>query len=242
MAEKYQAIMDILQELNVLSVTVRLLLSILFGGFIGMERQGNRHPAGMRTHILVCIGSAMTMMLGQYMFLAYGADPSRIGAQVVSGIGFLGVGSIMMNGGHIRGITTAAGLWASACMGLAIGAGFYAGALIGFAAIAFTLIILRRVRNRWNKRRPRNKKLYLCLRTLNDITGVIKQLRMWGVDAGSVTMDNSEEPEDDFTHGVNVIMELTMNHSVDSSLVLVNLLQDSNVIYADYDKFLGNLF
>ena len=128
-----------LKELNTLSVSVRLLLSIFFSGIIGFERQGQHHPAGLRTHILVCLGSTMTTMLGQFLLLNFGADPSRIGAQVVSGIGFLGVGTIILNGGHVRGITTAAGLWANACMGLALGIGFYEGAILGFLAIFFAL-------------------------------------------------------------------------------------------------------
>ncbi|MDR1892594.1 MAG: MgtC/SapB family protein [Oscillospiraceae bacterium] len=231
-----------LEDLNVVSVTVRLVLSVLFAGFIGVERQGQHHPAGMRTHILVCVGSTMTMMLGQYMFLTYGADPSRIGAQVVSGIGFLGVGTIMLNGGHVRGITTAAGLWASACMGLAIGAGFYVGALVGFFAIAFTLIVIRRMTKTYSKRHPRNKRLYLCLRHLNDLIGVIKLLRVWGVEVGNVTMDNSEEQGDDFAQGVNVIMDITIGSNIDSNLIMLNLLQEESVIYADYEKFPGRLF
>ena len=145
------------EQLNAFSVALRLLLSILFGGVIGWERQGNHHPAGLRTHILVCIGSTMTTIVGQYMFLQFGSDPSRIGAQVVSGIGFLGVGTIILNGGHVRGITTAAGLWASACMGLALGIGFYEGAIIGFLAVVFALIIIRKINNFYYKRHPRRK-------------------------------------------------------------------------------------
>jgi len=235
-------ILEMLKDLNAASVTVRFLLSVLFAGFIGIERQGKHSPAGMRTHILVCVGSTMTMLLGQYLFITYGMDPSRIGAQVVSGVGFLGVGTIMLNGGHVRGITTAAGLWASACMGLAIGAGFYTGALIGFATIAFTLIVIQRMNTIWNKRHPRNKRIYLCLHSLSDLPGVIKHLRMLGVETGNVSMDNSEEPDDDFAKSVNVIIDITMGQNVDSNLVLLNLLQDDKVIYADYEKFLEGLF
>ena len=101
----------------------------------------------MRTHILVCIGAMLAMSTGQYAFIYYNSvDPTRIGAQVVSGIGFLGAGSIIVTrGNRIQGLTTAAGLWASACIGLAIGIGFYEGAIVGAVAVYITERMLRRL-------------------------------------------------------------------------------------------------
>ena len=221
-----------LQELNLLSVAVRVILSIVLAGLIGLERQGQHHPAGLRTHILVCVGSALTMMLGQYLFLRYGTDPSRIGAQVVSGIGFLGVGTIILNGAHVRGITTAAGLWASACMGLAVGAGFYEGAIIGFAAIAFTLIIMRRVRVMYYKRHPRIKCLSVRLHSIADLLPVTKLLKAWGVVVSNTNIDNTSEDTDD--EGVLVKMDIVLKNDVDSNALMLNLLQESSVLYADY--------
>lgn len=121
-------------ELNSLSITIRLTMAVVCGGLIGIERGRKGQAAGTRTHMLVCIGSALVMMTNIYVVQAFSpsSDPTRIGAQVVSGIGFLGAGTIIVTSkNQIRGLTTAAGLWASACMGLAIGVGFYELAIIG---------------------------------------------------------------------------------------------------------------
>ena len=135
-----------LAELNPVSIFLRLLLATLCGGLIGMERGKKRRAAGFRTHILVCLGSSVTMITNQYLFtvVSNGAgDPGRLGAQVISGIGFLGAGTIIVTGRQqIKGLTTAAGLWASACMGLAIGAGFYLAAVIAFGFIFVVVTML----------------------------------------------------------------------------------------------------
>lgn len=125
---------DYINELNAVSITIRLLMAVICGGLIGIERGRKGQAAGCRTHMLVCIGSASVMMTNIYAMQKFSmtVDPTRIGAQVVSGIGFLGAGTILVTSkNQIRGLTTAAGLWASACMGLAIGMGFYELAIIG---------------------------------------------------------------------------------------------------------------
>ena len=129
---------DFLYEINLLSVSLRLILALLFGGIIGLERGSNRHPAGFRTHILVCVGAALAMMTNQFILQQFDTgDPARLGAQVITGVGFLGVGTILVTGRHkIKGLTTAAGLWASACLGLAIGIGFYSETLASPAIAA----------------------------------------------------------------------------------------------------------
>ena len=133
-------------------IMLRLGLAILAGGVIGAEREAMRRPAGLRTHMLVAGGAALVMLLGEYVFEMYegraDVDPTRLGAQVISGIGFLGAGTIMREGLTIRGLTTAASLWAVACLGLAAGAGFYAGTLLGTGIILLTLYALERLQNR----------------------------------------------------------------------------------------------
>ncbi|MEW6227795.1 MAG: MgtC/SapB family protein, partial [Bacillota bacterium] len=110
-------------------IIFRLVLAMMFGGFIGLERESHKRPAGFRTHILVCVGSALVMMISQYAFVNFARtteyDPGRIAAQVVSGIGFLGAGTILREGPTIKGLTTAASLWVVAGIGLAVGTGFY---------------------------------------------------------------------------------------------------------------------
>lgn len=142
----YQEIAHQLKDLTLASTLLRLFLAAVCGGMVGMERGRRRRAAGLRTHMLVCIGATLVMITNQYIFLEYGtSDPARLGAQVISGIGFLGVGTIIVDRQHqVRGLTTAAGLWTCACMGLAIGIGFYIGALIACVFILGTIIILNR--------------------------------------------------------------------------------------------------
>lgn len=133
-----------LYSINAFSVTIRLFLGVLLGGIIGMEREKHKRPAGFRTHILVCIGSVMAMLTNQYIFETFGGtDVSRLGAQVLSGIGFLGAGTIIITGKYeVTGLTTAASLWACAAMGLAIGIGFYKGAIICCIFIFLVITLL----------------------------------------------------------------------------------------------------
>ncbi len=123
-----------------MEIVVRLLLSALLGGMIGMEREASNRPAGLRTHILVTSGSALMMQISLYMstFSSQG-DPARLAAQVVSGIGFLGAGTIIRNGSTVKGLTTAASLWVSAGIGLAIGSGYYLGAIVTTLIVYLTL-------------------------------------------------------------------------------------------------------
>ncbi len=124
--------MEYLRELNLVSVIFRIALAILIGGALGIERERKNQAAGFRTYILVCLGATMVMMTNQYVYQVFAiGDPVRMGAQVVSGIGFLGAGTIIVTGKNkIKGVTTAACLWAAACSGLAIGIGFYEGAIL----------------------------------------------------------------------------------------------------------------
>jgi putative Mg2+ transporter-C (MgtC) family protein len=151
-------ILEYLREFNLVSIALRLILALVIGGFIGLERGKQGRAAGMRTHILVCLGATLTVMIGVFSVevLKFDSDPLRIAAQVVSGIGFLGVGTILVKGRfQITGLTTAAGLWATAAIGLALGAGFFEGALIAFLFTFFTVAIFHKLEykfNRWNSR------------------------------------------------------------------------------------------
>ena len=109
-----------LLEPNLLTLIIRTLMAIICAGVIGFERDAHGSAAGLRTHILVCLGAMIAMSTGVFAATHFSGDASRIGAQVVSGIGFLGAGTIMVNRGHIKGLTTAAGLWTSACIGLPV--------------------------------------------------------------------------------------------------------------------------
>lgn len=121
-----------LRDMTFLSVTVRMLCAMFCGGIIGIEREYKRRPAGFRTHILICMGAAMTTLTSQYLYLCMGyyTDMARLGAQVIAGIGFIGAGTIIVtNQQRVKGLTTAAGLWVSAIVGLTIGAGYLEGGI-----------------------------------------------------------------------------------------------------------------
>lgn len=150
-----KSIMDFLSDINICSVAVRIFLATFMGGCIGMNRFRHGRAAGARTHILVCLGAAITTLLGFYTAanLGFPNDPLRLGAQVVSGIGFLGVGTIMIrNHSQVTGLTTAAGLWTTACIGLTIGAGFYEVALIAFVTVLLTFTLLSSLEGRIKRR------------------------------------------------------------------------------------------
>ena len=143
----------VLKELTIFSVLLRTVLAMVFSGILGYEREKKGRPAGFRTYMVVCIGSEIAMMTGIFLSRELGStDPSRIAAQVISGIGFLGAGTILVTRqNQVKGLTTAAGLWADACLGLALGSGFYSGAIVGFAAIWCSLKILSTVDKRLGK-------------------------------------------------------------------------------------------
>lgn len=144
-------IFDGLRDVRFLTVLFRFLLAFACGTAIGMERSYKNRPAGMRTHILICIGGAVASVTGLYLYLNLHmpTDISRLGAQIVSGLGFIGAGTIVVTkGSNIKGLTTAAGLWASGIIGLAIGAGFYEGAILASCMALLTEIGFARVGKR----------------------------------------------------------------------------------------------
>jgi len=134
---------------------LRIVLAMGIGGIVGWEREKSNRPAGLRTHMLVAVGAAVVMLIGEMSLEKYAdlttMDPTRLGAQVISGIGFLGAGTILRDGISVRGLTTAASLWVVACLGLAAGGGFYEAAVIGLVAIILTLTIFEQLEKRFTK-------------------------------------------------------------------------------------------
>ena len=140
---------DWLADLNVYSILLRLFLAIIIGGILGAERAKTNHEAGFRTYIIVCVGATIAMLTNDFICLQTGnSDPARLGAQVISGIGFLGAGTILITSRNkIRGLTTAAGLWSCACLGISIGIGFYTLSIIGVIVITMVLTFLPLIEN-----------------------------------------------------------------------------------------------
>lgn len=185
--------LDYLRELNFCSVVLRLLLAAFVGGLIGLERTRKRRPAGLRTYMLVCLGSALAMLLSQYeahmlatrwaetaALVGITTDVSRFGAQVINGIGFLGAGTILVTGRReVKGMTTAACLWASACMGLAIGAGFYECVLLGVVLVFLTVYILPAMEYKILQM-TRDMNVYVEFESPEDLTQISSRIKAQG--------------------------------------------------------------
>ena len=181
---------DYLRELNFVSVALRLLLSAVIGFSLGMERGRKRRPAGCRTYMLVCMGATLTLLLSQYEYymltnrwydlaleIGIRTDVSRFGAQVINGVGFLGAGTILVTGRReVKGLTTAAGLWASACMGLAIGAGFYECVVLGTVLIFLSMRFLPTIENMMVERAP-FLNIYVEFESLDNIGAIIGRIK-----------------------------------------------------------------
>lgn len=169
-------IIKILNDFNIYSIAFRLILAIISGGIIGNERGKHGSAAGLRTHILVCIGSAMTALTGYYVYETLGitSDIMRLSAQVVSGIGFLGAGMIIVkNGNIVTGLTTAAGMWATAAIGIALGYGFYVGAIIATVGCVFTAAFLSRI----ERKRKETTHIYVEIDLAKNINNILDEIK-----------------------------------------------------------------
>jgi len=160
-----------------LEITLRLTLALILGGIIGIERSNTNHDAGMRTHILVCLGAATVMIISEYMVASHGGDMGRLGAQVISGIGFLGAGCILVSNNRIKGLTTAAGLWTTACLGLTLGLGYYFIAIVLTALMLTAMLLLHPLASKIERRSYKQDALLLIhLRTpdtLDEVTNIL---------------------------------------------------------------------
>ena len=177
--------------LSIWDLLIRLSVASLCGGLIGIERGRKHRAAGFRTYMLVCMGAALTMVLGTYLSAMLASelwnlnpdldytktDVSRFGAQVINGIGFVGAGTMIITGRQqIKGMTTAAGLWASACMGLAIGAGFYSAALIGCLCIFLTIVVFSKLET-FILSHSRNINLFVEFENTDDLSTIIEKIK-----------------------------------------------------------------
>ncbi len=216
---------------------LRLVLSCVLGGIIGYERQSRRKSAGLRTNVLVCLGACLIMVLSQAMYQQVegltNADPARLAAQVVSGIGFLGAGAIMKEGLTVTGLTTAACLWVVAGVGLAVGGGFYSGALITTALVFVTLGSLSRLDD-WV---DHEKNLSLTIHTVDRPGQLMRisccledlQLKVRGV---KVKADEDEADEKD-ERCMYIDFEIFNKQSVKSVMIVDAVRQIDGVIRVD---------
>lgn len=235
--------LDYLREVNTASVLLRLTLAMFCGGMIGLERARKHRPAGFRTYMLVCMGAALTMLLSQYENLmlhsAWAAtaaevgirtDVSRFGAQVINGIGFLGAGTILVTGKQkVKGLTTAAGLWASACMGLAVGAGFYECVALAFLLIFLVVHLLPWV-ELYIIENARNMNIYVEFQSLDDVADIISRIKAQDVTIHEVEVDHGEQSP---SQHPSAVFSLRMNRKGTHAKILatVSELEDVYVVH-----------
>lgn len=187
-------------NLNAWQIGMRLLCAMVVGLVIGTEREYTHRPAGMRTHILVALGACAVMITGQLIFVQYkplGAvpDPARLAAQVITGVGFLGAGTIIREGANVKGLTTAASLWAVACLGVAAGGGYYLVALAGMVCILVTLTVFEVLQNKLMGPHGRQDRYVL------EVTDVGEGLRVLNEHAQALNIDLTRMRADQLPNG-----------------------------------------
>ena len=235
--------LDYLRELNTASVLLRLTLAMFCGGMIGLERARKHRPAGFRTYMLVCMGAALTVLLSQYEYLMLNTvwaekaaeigirtDVSRFGAQVINGIGFLGAGTILVTGQQkVKGLTTAAGLWASACMGLAVGAGFYECVILAFLLIFLVVHLLPAV-ELYIVENARNMNIFVEFRSLDNVAEIINRIKAQDVTIFEVEVDHGKHTP---SQHPNAIFSLRSNQKGNHAKILavVSELPDVYVVH-----------
>ena len=182
-----------LREVTYLAVAVRIFAAVIIGGILGLERGMKNRPAGLRTYMLVCVGACVIMLTNQYIYQAAATgDPVRMGAQVVSGIGFLGAGTIIVTRrNQIKGLTTAAGLWSAAGVGLALGVGFYEAAIAGTVAVFVVMTLLQKMDNKLH-RRSKQLEAYIELKDIS-LGDFLRTMRDAGIDVSDVQREHGDE-------------------------------------------------
>ena len=210
---------DGLRDVTIASVTVRMVLAVVCGGIIGIEREYKRRPAGFRTHILICLGAAMTTLTSQYLYLNmhYYTDMARLGAQVVAGMGFIGAGTIIVTRRQrVKGLTTAAGLWTAAIVGLALGGGFYEGGIFATILILLAELLFSKLEYRMLENAPEIN-LYMEYTDKRCLENVLKLYRELNLKILNMEITRSTGSE---KHNACAIFSLRLNKKCKVELLL----------------------
>ena len=213
------SVFDGLRDVTVLSTTVRMVLAVLCGGIIGIEREYKRRPAGFRTHILICLGATMTTLTSQFLYLNmhYYTDMARLGAQVVAGMGFIGAGTIIVTRRQrVKGLTTAAGLWTAAIVGLALGGGFYEGGIAATVLILLAELLFSKLEYRMLENAPEIN-LYMEYTDRSCLEQVLKLYREKNVKVLNMEITRATGSEH---HNACAIFSLRLNKKCKVELLL----------------------
>lgn len=226
------SIFDSVRDITVVSVTLRMLLAAVCGGAIGIEREFKRRPAGFRTHILICLGAAMTTLTSQYLSLImhYYTDMARLGAQVVAGIGFIGAGTIIVTKRQrVKGLTTAAGLWTVAIIGLALGGGFYEGALLVTVLVLVAELVFSKMEYHLLNSAPEIN-LYVEYADKASLEQILKRFRETGIKILNMEITRSTGSE---KHNACVIFSLRLNKKCTAEQVLTTANATEGVVLVE---------
>ena len=231
------------RELNFASVVLRILCAMAVGGIVGLDRERKGRAAGFRTYMLVALGAALTIMLGQYLSvmletvwadkvaeLDLKTDVVRFGAQVINGVGFLGAGTIIVTGRQqVKGLTTAAGLWASACLGLAIGAGFYECVFIGFVLILVCMKLLPKIED-FVTSKALNMNIYISMDSVECLGNIINCFK----ESNFRILDADIEKEEHATiTQINAVFSVKMTKRHPHTEILAKLSTLDGIIYIE---------
>ena len=222
---------DAYRDLTMMSITLRMVLSVLCGGFIGLERTYKRHDAGFRTHILICLGACMTTLIGQYLSLTLGyyTDITRLGAQVIAGVGFIGAGAIIVTQREqVKGLTTAAGLWASAIVGLSLGAGFFEGGLYTTLLILFTELCLSKLEY-FIFRHSKEMNLYLEYVDSSTLELILTLFRTKGITVQNMEVTRSKGSE---RYNAGALLLIRLNDTIAPKELLIRLNEMDGILLA----------
>ncbi|MBE6944312.1 MAG: MgtC/SapB family protein [Ruminococcaceae bacterium] len=220
-----------LREITYLSVCLRIIAAFLMGGILGWERERRSRAAGLRTYMLVCVGACIIMLTNQYIYqFFHTGDPVRMGAQVVSGIGFLGAGTIIVTKrNQIKGLTTAAGLWAAAAVGLALGIGFYEAAIVGGLLIFLILTAVHSLDGRI-RRNAQRVALYAEVDNKLNAGQLARSIKALGVEVSSIQLDDEYAP----TAGIRALVIVMRKNRKLKREDLLNDIQDiEGVMYIE---------
>ncbi len=233
--------LDFLRELNMASVLLRLFLALFMGGLIGLDRGLRHRPAGPRTYGIVCLGAALTMVLSQYEYImlmtdwapmaervGLKTDVSRFGAQVINGIGFLGAGTVIAtNQQKVKGLTTASGLWASACLGLVIGASYYEASVIAFALILLSMWALRPLED-YIVERSRNLNVFVEFHTMSDMAEILRVIKEADIQIFDMDIHHGKEQ---IVQKPNAVLYLRMGRR-EQHHKIISMLSELDEVYA----------
>jgi putative Mg2+ transporter-C (MgtC) family protein len=222
---------DFMREMTTLSVVLRLVLAFVCGGLIGIEREFKRRPAGFRTHILICLGAAMTTLTSQYLYITMQmyTDVARLGAQVIAGIGFIGAGTIIVTRQRrVKGLTTAAGMWTSAIIGLACGAGYVECAVFATLLVLVAELLLIKLERRVSAG-SKEINVYVEYTDAACLESIMRRLREEGVRI--TNLEISRRPDGDRRYGA--VASISNARSVPNDQILGEIEEMNGVLLVE---------